>query len=80
MIVHSRDDTDITTATDQSCSEYKNVLYPPIVSAKFHLILFKYEPMVSLAYDQLDAQFLYFIIVYYSPLHVSSNVVLLIRR
>lgn len=46
MIVHSRDDTDITTATDQSCSEYKCVLYPPIVSAKFHLILFNYEPML----------------------------------
>jgi hypothetical protein len=46
MIVHSRDDIDFATATDQSCSEYKYVLYPPIVSAKFHLILFKYEPML----------------------------------
>ena len=34
----------------------------------------------NLANYQLDAQFLYFIYVYYSPLHVSSNVVLIIRR
>ena len=46
MIVHSRDDIDSALATDQSCSEYKYVLCPPIVSAKFHLILFKYETMV----------------------------------
>ena len=35
---------------------------------------------ITLVNDQLDAQFFYFIIVYYSPLHVSSNVVLNIRR
>jgi hypothetical protein len=46
MIVHSRGDIDIATATDQSCSECKYVLCPPIVSAKFHLIVFKYETMV----------------------------------
>ena len=30
--------------------------------------------------NQLDAKFLYFIIRYYSPLHVSSNIVLIMRR
>jgi len=34
----------------------------------------------TLVNNQLDAQFLYFIIRLLSPLHVSSNVVLIIRR
>jgi len=34
----------------------------------------------GLVNDQLDAQFFYFIILFYSPLRVSSNVVLIIRR
>ena len=35
---------------------------------------------ITLVNDQLDLQFFYFIIIFYSPLHVSSNVVLIIRR
>jgi hypothetical protein len=46
VIYYSRDDIDIATATDQSCCEQSFALYPPNVSAKVPLILFKYEPVV----------------------------------
>jgi hypothetical protein len=40
----------------------------------------KYTVSLNLANDQPDAQFFILFYVYYSPLHVSSNVVLIIRR
>ena len=43
-------------------------------------VLLSVHLSITLVNDQLDAQLLYFIILYYSPLHVSSNVVLIIRR
>ena len=43
----------------------------------FFDVLLTVQLSTTLANNQLDAQFLYFII---SPLHVSSNVVLIIRR
>ena len=46
----------------------------------FFYVLMTVHLSIALTNDQRDAQFLYFIIDYYSPLHVSSNVVLIIRR